>query len=145
MIRWLRNASIALLASAGLFAASPIYPAQANTIYSCDDGNSVGNWGRVCLYDGTYFGTYYWEQYDISYLWQDCDNLPGANWMSSMIINPTGPGADALNGHYVRVYPNDNCVGTPIQIYAVSDSTYEDMRETPWGNRSNTANSIKVS
>jgi hypothetical protein len=144
----------ALLASVvvvvlGLFGVlTPGSPAQANTIHNCNDAwDHIYLQGVVCMFDGTNYGTYQWHVYNIRWLEDYCENLPGnmKNVISSMAINPTTTGTSTLYGYYIRFWPNDNCVGTPSPLYpAWQEYGDPDLRTTDWGNVSNVWNSLMV-
>jgi len=137
------QAFIALLASIGLFAASPVYPVQAAPIANCDDG-------RLCLYDGTNYGTYNWTQYDISWIatWPNgCLNLPSGynNNISSFILNPTENQKNTtMSSYYVRMHMNANCAGYPTPIGEMTEWTEPNLTVTDWGNVSNAITSISI-
>jgi len=135
-----------LLILGGLFMSSPAY--ASDTLYGCSD-YSVGGWGTVCVFDGTYFGKYYWQAYDIDYILSEPDNclqLPSGDWnrFSSLVINTTDQAETQLFNYHIRFWPNNYCTGNPVPIYGMWENAEPDLRYTQWGNVSNVMNSISI-
>jgi hypothetical protein len=129
--------TLALLASAVLLGASPLYPAeaQASTVYGCSQG-------YLCLFDGTGYGTWHESDFSISYLFgKPCTDLAGAddNTTSSLVVN-SSPGQGS---HALVFYMNHNCTGTPTPYLVTSGATaLPNLTSTQWGNISNAISSI---
>lgn len=146
--RIMRALAAIIVAVAGAVAVAA--PAHANSIYGCTDNTGPSGLGAVCIYDGTEFGTYWWQIFDLGSIAQYDDqclqlNAQSINRDSSLVVNPSTLGGQALNGWTVKFWPNDNCTGTPVMWHWADTEFWDnDTRTTPWGNRSNTTNSISV-
>ncbi len=106
-------------------------PAQASTVFNCEDG-------RICLYDGTGYGMYSTWRNSLSAVHNsndgaaNCVNLtndPGGlqwgymnNAASSLIVNPY-PETQAW---VVGFHMNLNCQGTPTLKHHTSGGLYLD-------------------
>lgn len=137
MIRIIRGL-VALVASAGVFAATPVYPALAAepSIYGCNDG-------FACFYDGTNFGTYWWQMLPFTAPYSytghciNTDDFGMNNNVSSIILNPNPSQKSSYGALKVRFHMNANCTGTPTAVYSVTETTVVNLTDTEWGNISN--------
>lgn len=141
---------VSLLLALGSVLAAPAPARAEGSAFGCNDSPSVGGWGNVCFFDGTEFGQWYWQVVSIHNIFDEpnhCMQWPSdwINRFSSLVVNPSATGKTSLPGWYVRVWPNNYCTGYPTPTFPMStESAYNDLRYTQWGNVSNVANSVSL-